>query len=119
MDLPDGKVVDAFAGFPGGGKRIVQDGTKVGTTTWVFEGRAKCRPERHKGWVILHRDVAPAIREVGRESGFEEVERVWMAYHPDRPMGDSAMTGREIGPCLSRDEVVAHIEKAQSPTSWL
>lgn len=76
--------------FPPFGRRTLEEGFKVGTTSWAFLGRRLITPIEHRGWVICWRS----------HGNFA----AYMAYHRKRPMGMSALTGDEIGPCTSLEE---------------
>jgi len=81
------------------GQRTTQDGVSIGTTSWIFLGRKDTTPEEHDGWVVISRSYR----------GWT----AWMAYHRDLPMGLSAMTGQEIGPCANKAEVLALVAEMQ------
>ncbi len=91
ITTPDGQ----YDFFPFG-KRTLQEGFKVGTTSWVFFGRHGNPQLEYCGWIICVRRYGNVV--------------AYMAYHPDRPMGSSALTGDEIGPCQSLDETKAYID---------
>ena len=84
--------------------RVIEGGAKVGTTLWIFAARNQCQPEEYKGWVILNRSPAKEYE------GFPKPGPVYMAYHPDKQMGLSAMTGDEIGPCPTLADTKASID---------
>lgn len=80
-------------------RRTLEEGFKVGTTSWVFLGRHRITPVEHRGWVICWRTYG----------GFT----AYMAYHRQRPMGMSALTGDEIGPCRSLEETKGVIDQVE------
>lgn len=102
LSLPDGSVVEAFPGLPGGPKRLMEDGFKVGTTSWIFFGRKNPAYRKIVGsWVILGR----------RWAGNGAIN--YMAFHKDRPMGLSAMTGQELGPSFDLAEIELAVQQDQ------
>ncbi len=98
-DLHDGQVVSSF-GFGG---RVMHDGWKVGTPTWIFMGRKFCQPEQiANGWIMISRKLPDEIAHMVHQP---KGTRAWMAYHPKCQMGHSAMTSNCIGPSHTSDEV--------------
>jgi hypothetical protein len=83
--------------------RVMHDGWKVGTPTWIFMGRQDAEPQRiANGWILLSRQLPDRIAAMFRmPSGTRE----WMAFHPELPMGYTAMTSNVIGPCHTAEEI--------------
>ena len=77
------------------GDRYVEEGAKVGTTSWIFMGRKSCTPEIIDGWCVISREFRS--------------KTYWMAYSMTEPIGMSAMTDDSIGPYESKEEVVRDI----------
>lgn len=98
-DLKDGQIVSSF-GFEG---RVMHDGWKVGTPSWIFMGRKFCEPEIiDNGWIMISRELPDDIAAmVHRPNG----ARAWMAYHPQLQMGQTAMTSNCIGPSHTPEQV--------------
>jgi hypothetical protein len=100
ITLPDGYVCEAFPGLTDSPKRIMEDGFKVGTTSWIFMGRKNPAYQAvYRDWVILGRKWA------------KDGAITYMAYHPDKPMGLSAMTGEDIGPTFDLAQIKAAIDE--------
>src|SRR5687768_579777 len=62
LTLPDGHEVYAFPGIPGSPVRIIHDGWKIGTPTWVFMGRTlpgSVVKDLGSGWVLVGRPIPP------------------------------------------------------------
>lgn len=83
-ELPDG--------FRERDGRVMHDGWKVGTATWVFMGRAApgAALALGGGWVAVRRTV-PSGLPVRNEArpGWREC---WIAYHVEQQMGYTALT---------------------------
>jgi hypothetical protein len=96
-----------------GGVHVQDDGFLIGTTSWIFAGRAKATPFEHQGWTIISRELSDVVKALERANGLGRGQptRFFMAYNARDAVGLSAMTGGEIGPCLSLDEVKAHIDE--------
>jgi len=96
-----------------GGKHVQHDGFLVGTTSWIFAGRATATPFEFRGWTIISRELSDAVKALERANGLGRGQPTtfWMAYNARDAVGLSGMTGGEIGPCLGIDEVRAHINE--------
>jgi hypothetical protein len=96
-----------------GGKHMQHDGFLIGTTSWIFAGRAKAVPVAYRGWTILHRELSDEVKALERANalGRGQPTTFWMAFNPRDAVGLSGMTGGEIGPCLSLDEARAYINE--------
>lgn len=86
------------------GERYLQGGVKVGTTSWIFDGRRDARVTPYRGWAIMGRtfDVP----------GYDKVT-FYMAFRPETQLGASAMSGDEIGPCESIKECKCYIDQEE------
>ena len=110
--LPDGSGVSAFPNMPNGPKRIVHDGWKAGTATWIFMGRSlepnsvKYLGER---WVAVQRTLPPEMYKLIDPNAAPPT--LWMAYHLDKPMGMTAMTSNVVGPAIHFEELITTIEE--------
>lgn len=109
--LPDGYTVQAFPGMPGSPVRVIHDGWKVGTPTWIFMGR-NLTPDAVKylgeGWVAVKRTAPP---EIFRKLAHGDMpDTLWIAYQLDQPMGGSALTANCIGPCFDLEDVIEGVE---------
>src|SRR5258708_7642066 len=79
-------------GFQDRAGRVVHDGWKVGTSTWVFMGRAApgAATALGGGWVAVRRTVPGglAVRNEVRPGW----RACWIAYHLEQQMGFTALT---------------------------
>jgi hypothetical protein len=109
LAMPDGHEVKAFPGMPGSPMRIVHDGWKVGTSTWVFMGRAlpgSVVESLGNGWVLVGRPIPSDIqRRMTPNAPF-----CFIAYHRDRQMGGTTFTADCLGPAISREEIVRALQ---------
>lgn len=107
--LKDGYSVAAFPGTPSGPMRIIHDGWKSGTPTWIFMGRAE--PGAAKmigdGWVAVQRSLPAAFYQLMDQKAAPPT--LWIAYHLEKQMGVSAMTSNCIGPATSYDELLGAV----------
>jgi hypothetical protein len=95
-----------------GVKHVQEDGFLVATTSWIFAGRKMASPVEYRGWIIIDRDFSQAVKTIERANGLGtgQPTRFFMAYSARGPVGVSAMTGDEIGPCTSLAEVKGYID---------
>lgn len=96
------------------GGRIIDNGYKVGTPSWVFLGRNDTsstvyRWSRDPHWIVCCRRPSKAIQKLGRKHGFPDLPEFWIAYHLENPMGDSTFTANCIGTCLLEAEVLEQL----------
>jgi len=104
--LADGFSVPAFPGVPGGPQRIIHDGWKSGTPSWIFMGRA-LTPESvvhlGAGWVACQRTVPDELYKQMDQKAAPAT--LWMAYNVDTQMGLTALTSNVIGPAVSFNQL--------------
>jgi hypothetical protein len=95
-----------------GMKHVQEDGFLIGTTSWVFMGRALSSPVRYRGWTIINRALSTQVTDMERANqlGSGQPTLFFLAYNDAHAVGASAMTGDEIGPCTSLAEVKAYID---------
>lgn len=100
MLTPDGTVSKGGGFFP---DRVIHDGFKVGTTSWVFMGRKNSPvvPVQYHGKTLyaIKRDIPAEIYAKLRPLHPECDNSVWIAYDLD------GQYGLEIGPCISLDHI--------------
>jgi hypothetical protein len=109
LTMPDCEEVKAFPGMPGSPVRIIHDGWKVGTSTWVFMGRAlpgSLVEALGNGWILVDRPVPPEIRK----RMTPDAPICYIAYHRDRQMGGSTFTAECLGPATSREEILMALQ---------
>jgi len=96
-----------------GHKHVQEDGFLVATTSWVFAGRKLCAPVEYRGWIVIDREFSDDVKALERANGLGKGQptRFYMAYSTRGPVGMSAMTGNEVGPCTSLEELKAHLNE--------
>lgn len=114
--LKDGHTVSAFPGQPKSPMRIIHDGWKAGTPTWIFMGRA-LTPESvidlTSGWVAVKRTIPDDFyADMDQEAA---PSTLWMAYRIDKQMGVTALTSNIIGPAISFSQLWEAICKEYGP----
>lgn len=104
--LNDGVSVPAFPGQPKSPMRIIHDGWKAGTPSWIFMGRA-LTPESFvhlgAGWVAVQRTIPDEFYAQMDQQAAPAT--LWMAYNRDKQMGLTALTSNVIGPAISFDQL--------------
>jgi len=104
--LKDGQTVPAFPGQPKSPMRIIHDGWKAGTPTWIFMGRAltpKSVVHLGGGWVAVQRTIPDDFyKDMDQQAA---PATLWMAYKRDRQMGVTALTSNVIGPAISFNQL--------------
>ena len=112
----DGHLVPAFPGQPQSPLRVIHDGWKAGTPTWIFMGRALTADSAVHlggGWVAVQRTLP--------EDFYKDLDQdaapatLWMAYHMDKQMGMTALTSNVIGPAVSFDDLWAAVDAEHGP----
>lgn len=100
-----------------GDRWVQEDGFLVGTTSWIFMGRKFCNPIEHRGWIIINRTLSGAAFELDKSISDKPLGTFFMAYSPRHQVGMSALSGNEIGPCRTLEEVKAIIDEEVEATS--
>lgn len=104
--MKDGHSVPAFPEMPSSPMRIIHDGWKSGTPTWVFMGRG-ISPDSiqdiGEGWVAVKRTLP---LEFYKDIDPTAPQTLWIAYHRDQQMGTSALTSNCVGPACSLDDLL-------------
>ena len=109
-EIPDGWEVKSLPNKPQAGTRIIHDGWKVGSPTWVFMGRNLHPDATHylgHDWVATCREVPPDIYELFDPS---IPNLVWIAYHRKLPMELSSQKNC-VGPAIFYDTFIEALEK--------
>ena len=106
--LPDGTEVSMNPNMPRSGIRIMHEGWKIGTPTWIFMGRSLPDAIKVIGskWIAVKREVPTEYMKLFDP---ELPNVIWFAYHLDKMMGIKEQNC--IGPSLDYDALVEEIEK--------
>lgn len=109
FEMPDGFEVSSFPNVPKSPVRIMHDGWKIGTPTWVFMGRSENQHARALGhdWVAVAREVP---EDLAKNFDPRLPRLVWIAYNTKEPMGLTAISNNCIGPAIYFDELVSALE---------
>jgi hypothetical protein len=104
--LKDGVSVPAFPGRPDSPQRIIHDGWKAGTPSWIFMGRA-FTPESvvdlGAGWVAVQRTLPDELYKLMDQNAAPAT--LWMAYNLDQQMGLTALTSNVVGPAVLLEQL--------------
>lgn len=108
--LEDGFSVPAFPEKPSGPMRIIHDGWKAGTPSWVFMGRS-LTPESvvplKNDWIAVQRTLPSSVYELIDSD--QAPPTLWIAYNLNNQMG---LTGTNvIGPAIYFDELISVVEQ--------
>jgi len=106
-ELPDGSEVAQFRNKPKGPMRIIHEGWKVGSPTWVFMGRnlhPNATEYLGKGWVAVCREIPPDIYKLFDPS---IPNLVWVAYQLEKAMTDENC----VGPAVFYDDFIQGVEE--------
>jgi hypothetical protein len=107
--LKDGYSVPVFPGQPKSPMRIIHDGWKAGSPTWIFMGRALTSDsaislsEGCEGWIAVNRTIPDEFyKDMDQQMA---PATLWMAYKKDKQMGITSLTSNVIGPAISLDQL--------------
>ena len=108
--LPDGTEVPSFPNKPNSPVRIMHEGWKIGTPTWIFMGRKQSGAvkEFKNGWVVSRRVVPQPFQKLFDPS-IPLV--IYFAYNVRDQMGMSADTANCIGPAMDLNDLHLAIER--------
>lgn len=102
--LDDGFPVPAFPGVPNSPERIMHEGWKAGTATWVFMGRKLENAHILKNrWVAVSRSLPTELFEMLNHDGISDT--LWIAYNLDFPFGPEHHQKTCIGPAVFYDDL--------------
>jgi hypothetical protein len=102
--LADGFSVPSFPGFPNSSERIMHEGWKAGTATWVFMGRNTQNAHILKGkWVAVSRSLPHDLFNLLDREGISDT--LWIAYNLDFPFGSKNDSKKCIGPALFYEDL--------------
>lgn len=110
-EMPDGTEVASFPNVPQSPVRIMHEGWKIGTPTWVFMGR---NHETGKvlslgqGWISVLRHVP---EELHYHFDSAMPKDAWIAYNLKDQMGMSALTANCVGPELYFHDLITSLER--------
>jgi len=110
-EMLDGTEVQSFPHIPRSPVRIMHDGWKIGTPTWIFMGRSlNFNLIRSLGndWIAVGREVPADLCHL-----FDPTmpKIAWIAYNINDQMGLNAQTANCIGPALYFNELIEALEK--------
>ena len=102
--LVDGFSVPSFPGFPTSAERIMHEGWKAGTSTWVFMGRNVQNAHIIKGrWVAVSRSLPKDLFDLLDQEDI--CDTLWIAYNLDFPFSASHDSEKCIGPTMFYDDL--------------
>lgn len=114
--LKDGHTVPAFIGQPKSPMRVIHDGWKAGTPTWIFMGRSltpKSVVYLGSGWVAVQRTIPDEFyKDMDQQAA---PPTLWMAYNNDQQMGITALTSNVIGPAVSFNQLWNAVNDQHGP----
>ncbi|NCA13965.1 MAG: hypothetical protein EBS89_07500 [Proteobacteria bacterium] len=107
-ECEDGKPVTAQPGVPGAGRRVIHDGWKIGSSTWVFMGRRDGAISLNDDWILVGRDIPADIFRANFDPALPS--KVWIAYHRTIKMGLQPMQNF-IGPTPYLEQVYSEFAR--------
>ena len=109
-EMADGSEVPAFPNVPSSPVRIIHEGWKIGTPTWIFLGRnyPDAAHEVGYGWVVVKRQVPIDFYKLFDSS---ISDTVWIGYHLNDQMGFDATNANCIGPAINYEDLIAAIKR--------
>lgn len=101
--LPDGYAVPALPSKPNGDTRIIHDGWKAGSTTWIFMGRTENNVvPLSNGWIAVKRTLPQHLYSLLKQDLAPDT--LWCAYHLDKQMGIDSDENC-VGPAIYFDQL--------------
>lgn len=107
-ELEDGSEVSDFPNKPP--NRIIHDGWKAGSATWIFMGRKLCDAVEKGDWVIIHRTL-PQDLYSKINSDFAP-PTLWLAYHKRNQMM-IAENKNVVGPAIYSNQIIYEIDNME------
>lgn len=109
FSLKDGFSVPSFPSRPQSPSRIIHDGWKAGTATWIFMGRSE-NPIKYLGddWIAVERTLPDDLYKL-LDSKLAPPTLV-MAYNKNRQMGINNADSNAVGPAIYMDDLIKAIE---------
>lgn len=107
-ECEDGMAVAVQPGVPASGRRIIHDGWKIGSSTWVFMGRKQNAKMLNEDWILVGRKIPDEIFSLNFDSGLPN--KIWIAYHRRKQMGMSPMDNF-IGPTPYLDDLYSEFDR--------
>jgi len=107
--LPDGSSVHAFPDRPNSPMRIIHDGWKAGTPTWIFMGRSSenC-VDLGSNWVAVSRTLPDTLYAQLDQNMAPST--LWMAYNKKNKMSISDKDENIIGPAIYLKQILFHLK---------
>lgn len=109
-ELADGSTVSSFPGIPNSPRRVIHEGWKVGTPTWVFMGRyaTEASIRINDKWIAVKRKIPDVIFKENFDPSLPT--EVWIAYNINEQMGTTASTANCIGPAFSYQQILDNLK---------
>jgi hypothetical protein len=115
-ELPDGFEVPSMPNVPSSPIRIMHEGWKIGSPTWIFMGRNQLGASVHVSgdWIAVKRTIPSEIYKLFDP---QLPDTIWMAYNTKIQMGsmNSSQDVGEMGPAMDFEDLVEAIEKKIFP----
>lgn len=107
--LPDGYSVPAIVGKPNGDFRIIHDGWKAGTPTWIFMGRKQDTVFPLKNdWIAVKRTLPTHLYDLLNKELAPDT--LWLAYHLKKQMKFESDESC-IGPAISYEQLINEMNR--------
>ena len=107
-ECEDGKPVTAQPGVPGAGRRVMHDGWKIGSSTWVYMGRREGARRLNDEWVLVGRAIPDDIFRANFDPDLPET--VWIAYNRAIRMGLHPMENH-VGPTPYVEQIYSELAR--------
>jgi hypothetical protein len=109
--MPDGTEVLSMPNVPKSPIRIMHQGWKIGTPTWIFMGRNEpdAVTDLGKKWVAVKRTVPP---DLYKSFDPKIPDAIWLAYNLEKQFGLDSKNC--IGPALYLNQLVKIVEEQSS-----
>jgi hypothetical protein len=111
--LPDGTFVPSFPGKPNSPMRMIHDGWKSGSSSWIFIGR-NIDLENVKylgeGWVLVQRTLPDEYYQFLDSD--QAPPTLFMSYNLDKKMDLTSSTNNVIGPAVYSHQIIHAIQES-------
>lgn len=101
--IPDGTFVSSISGRPNTPQRMIHDGWKAGSPSWIFMGR-NTNQILHLGfdWVVIGRTMPENLYHLLNKSA---PRTLWMAYNLSKPFIFDSEKSNIIGPAIAFEQI--------------